>query len=77
MKPQKQRLIGSTWTDAKGRTWEVVEMVKPGLYRVRTTDLSRVGESYARDIRRRIEEASPDWQYAKRLLAGAKSEGVK
>lgn len=31
---KKQRLIGSKWHDSKGRTWEVLEMVKPGLYQV-------------------------------------------
>lgn len=49
--PKVSRLIGSTWTDSKGRTWEVVEMVRVNLYAVRTTDRTRVGEMNAASIR--------------------------
>lgn len=52
----KTRLIGSKWTTPTG-IWEVTEMVKPGLYRVVTTDKRRVGEMYAGDIRKAIAAA--------------------
>lgn len=60
--PPPKRLIGSTWTDSKGRTWEVTEMVNPGLYRVCVFKETanggrvaiRVGESYVRNIRAAI-----------------------
>lgn len=57
-KPAKQRLVGSTWIDEKGRTWEVVEMASVGIYMVRTTDLSRVGEMTAASIRAAIAKAT-------------------
>ena len=42
--------VGTTWRDAKGRTWEVVERLPFGKFRVRTTDRTRVGEMRGRDI---------------------------
>lgn len=48
---KKQRLIGSTWTDDKGREWEVVSLFVPGIYSVRTTDLRYTGQMSARALR--------------------------
>ena len=55
-------LIGSTWQDSKGRTWEVLSMVNPGKYSVgvmATTATGgrvavRIGEMYVRGIRAAI-----------------------
>ncbi len=55
----KKPLIGSKWTDSKGRTWEVLEMVNPGRYSVgvmRTLEsgariATRIGEMYVAGIR--------------------------
>lgn len=52
-------LIGSTWQDSKGRTWEVLEMANPGKYRVGvivTTESGgriavRLGEMYVAGIK--------------------------
>ena len=43
--------VGYTWTDAKGRTWEIIERLPFGMFRVRTTNMSRVGELSGREIR--------------------------
>jgi hypothetical protein len=43
--------IGHNWKDAKGRTWEVIERLPFGMFRVRTTDLSRTGEMSGKAIR--------------------------
>lgn len=51
----KQRLIGSSWVDEKGRTWKVVEMACVGRYTVVTTDRTRVGEMTPASIRHAIE----------------------
>ena len=42
--------VGTTWTDSRGRTWEVFERLPFGMFKVRTTDLSRVGEMSGRAI---------------------------
>ena len=42
--------VGMTWTDTKGRAWEVVERLPFGKFRVRTTDRTRVGEMRGSDI---------------------------
>jgi len=36
--------IGTTWQDGKGRFWEIIERLPFGMFRVATTDRSRVGE---------------------------------
>jgi hypothetical protein len=42
--------VGYTWKDAKGRTWEIIERLPFGMFRVRTADGSRVGELSGRAI---------------------------
>lgn len=42
--------VGYTWKDKKGRTWEIIERLPFGMFRVRTTDKSRVGELSGKDI---------------------------
>lgn len=62
------RIIGLKWLGTSGRTWEVIEMVAPGLYRVVTADKVCVSEMYAADIRaavkadakRKLNDAAPD-----------------
>jgi hypothetical protein len=48
----KTRILDMRWVDPKDRTWEVFEMVRPGLYRVRTTTRQQTGEMYAAGIRK-------------------------
>jgi len=43
--------IGLTFVDGKGRTWEVIEQLPFGYFRVRTIDLSRVRELRGKKIR--------------------------
>jgi hypothetical protein len=50
-------LIGREWTDEKGRLWRVVEMARPGVYRVvhKTTAKCLIGELQAALIRQKTE----------------------
>jgi hypothetical protein len=50
--------VGSTWKDAKGRTWEIIEKMPFGRCRVRTTDRTRVGEMKLADAQRIFDAAN-------------------
>lgn len=47
--------VGIKWKDSKGRTWEVFERMPFGMFKVRTTDLSRLGEMSGRAITAHLE----------------------
>lgn len=51
--------VGTSWQDASGRTWEVVERLPFGMFRVRTSDMSRIGEMSGRAILAHLENAAP------------------
>lgn len=54
--------VGATWSDSKGRQWEAFDSLPFGMFRVRTKDLSRIGEMSSRAIRAHLEnqpKASP------------------
>lgn len=52
-------LIGSTWTDEKGRDWKVTRMVSVGRYEVFTSNKGhRVGEMDAASLRATIAKAT-------------------
>ena len=52
-----QVAVGTKWTDAKGRTWEVIEDLHFGRFRVRTTDFSRLGEMQGASIRKNVADS--------------------
>ena len=53
---KRQLLIGSTWTDEKGRKWEVKEMASVGIYRCVTECRTRLAELRPYQIRAAIEQ---------------------
>jgi rhamnose utilization protein RhaD (predicted bifunctional aldolase and dehydrogenase) len=53
--PVKSTSVGMKWTDAKGRTWEVMRMLAFGRYEVATADRKNTAEMRGDEIRLAIE----------------------
>lgn len=58
METDMQIGVGTSWKDAKGRIWEVFERMPFGMFRVRTADLSRIGEMSGRAIAAHLSNAA-------------------